>query len=222
MQFPDARTVGAALLALAMVACGKAQPPAPDTTTLGAANEAATAAGRAPLTDARGRPIPVLQLPAGTRAELARVGDEAAVAVWVQGGNPVAASYAPATGWSPPQPLETIHGEASDAQLAANGRGQALALWRHTVGNIRSLRYSRYEAGTGWSVPDVMPGALPQPPGTGAAPELRMDGDGNAFARWRSGFDASQEQSSRFQPGQGWTRAASEPRAAASAPAQSR
>jgi hypothetical protein len=172
--------------------------------------------------DTSGLPQPAL--PASTTARLVRSGPDTGLAVWVQDGHAVAASYAAASGWSQPQPLEQIYGQASDAQLASNGHGAAIALWRHTVGNIESLRFSRFDAATGWSEPDVMPGALPRPrpasaaPGREAAgaPRLRMDADGNAFAEWPSGFDAQATQTARYVAGQGWSRALSEPVASAS------
>src|SRR5690606_19381360 len=86
--------------------------------------------------------------------------------------------------------------------------------WQHTVGKIHSLRFSRYEAGTGWSVPDVVPGALPRPPGQAVPPQLRMDAAGHAYARWPSGFDENEMQAARFVAGQGWGRVVSEPTSA--------
>ncbi|HEY8359885.1 MAG TPA: hypothetical protein VIL30_20710, partial [Ramlibacter sp.] len=114
---------------------------------------------------------------------------------------------------------------ASKPQLAGNGQGVALAVWQHTVGSIQSLRFSRYDSTSGWSVPDVMPGALPRPPsrlpqGAAAAPQLHMDAQGNAFAQWPSGFADNEVQTARYVAGQGWTRALSEP-VTATAPAGS-
>lgn len=213
------------LFALALAACGERQSPvtqtvsgAPDnqTAVLGGNGSGAQAAASGPLTDEAGRTIPVPPLPRGTRAQLVRSAADAALAVWVQEGTVLAASYAAASGWSAPAPLEDIHGEASEPQIASNGKGVALALWRHTVGNIDSLRFSRFDASTGWSVPDVMPGALPRARGesaaaAGQAPQLHMDGQGNAFAQWPSGFDPHEVQTARYTAGQGWTRALSEP-----------
>lgn len=221
--------VVALLVALALAACGDAQPPVSQTVSsapgdptavLGGTSSGAQAAASGPLTDASGRTIPVLRLPRGTQAQLVRSSADAALAVWVQEGSVVAASYAAGSGWSAPVPLEDIHGEASAAQIASNGKGVALALWRHTVGNIESLRFSRFDATAGWSVPDVMPGALPRPRGEGAAaageaPQLHMDAQGNAFAQWASGFDADEVQTARYTAGQGWARAVSEPAAGA-------
>lgn len=161
------------------------------------------------LTDARGREIPQPRLPAGAQGRVVRAGEDKAVAVWIQDHQPVASTYAPTGGWSPPQPLEGLFGEASDAQLVANATGSAMAVWRHTVGSIQSLRFSRFEPVAGWSVPDVMPGALPRPPGQATPPRLEMDAAGNVTAQWPSGFDERETQVSRYIAGQGWSRAIS-------------
>ncbi len=172
------------------------------------------------VTDAAGKPVPEPKTPLGVKPRMVRAADDAVLALWVQDDHVVAARYADGA-WSPPQPLEEIFGEAGDAQLATNGRGSAVAVWRHTVGNIQSLRFSRYESGH-WSTPDVLPGALPRPPGDKAGSlTLEMDDDGNVVAEWPSGFNAQEVQTARFVPGQGWSPATSEPVAAAPAAAPS-
>lgn len=233
MQFPGAIHAFALLLAAALAGCRDAEPPVPPTVSTQPGHPTAVLGGQgggpqagAALVDAAGRAIPPPTLPRGTTAQLVRSGPDSALAVWVQDGRVVTATYAPASGWGPARPLEEIHGRASDPQIASNGQGVALALWRHTVGNIRSLRFSRFEAASGWSVPDVMPGALPRPAAgreqagaDGHAPQLHMDAQGNAFAQWPSGFDAGEVQTARYVAGHGWTRALSEPvTAAAPAP----
>jgi hypothetical protein len=146
-------------------------------------------------------------VPRTATAAVVRTGPDAALAVWLQDGNVVAASYTKAGGWAAAQPLEDIYGEDSDAQLASNGQGTAMAVWRHTVGSIESLRYSRFDS-AGWSVPDVMPGALPQPRTVrGAAPRLQMDAQGHVVAEWTSGFDPKEAQTAHYVPGQGWSHA---------------
>lgn len=200
----------------ALAGCGDAAPPSPSTAVLGGTGSGPRAAASAPITDSAGNVIPAPALPRNAAAQMVRSGPDTALAAWVQDDHVVVASYAPATGWSAPAPLEDIHGESSRPQLASNGRGAALAIWQHTVGTIQSLRFSRFDAASGWSVPDVMPGALPRPPdqqakGADGAPQLHMDPQGNAFAQWPSGFDPNEVQTARFVPGTGWTRALSEP-----------
>lgn len=216
MKFPGAILV---VLVAALAACKDAPPSAPsNTAVLGGFGSGPKSSAQGQLTDAAGQPIPAPAAPRGTQPKVVRAGADAPLALWLQDGNVVSSTYAAGTGWSAPQPLEDIHGEASDPQLAADGRGSAMAIWRHTVGNIQSLRYSRFDA-SGWSVPDVMPGALPRPrQGADAAPQLHMDEQGRAFAEWPSGFNEQESQSATYVPGQGWGRAQSAPLASAGRP----
>jgi len=212
------------LVAAALAGCRDGNVNRNSTAVLGGQAQQGPAAPAMPaLTDAQGRPIPAPPAPAGTQAQAVRSGDASALAVWVAGGHVQAASWTPATGWSAPQPLEQIHGEPGDVQLVSNGQGQAMALWHHRVGNIHSLRFSRLDA-NGWSQPDVLPGAMPRPAVAGSppgesAPQLQMDAQGVVEARWPSGFRAGEDQSARFTPGAGWTRAVTVP--VASAPSAS-
>ena len=214
---------GAALLVLAGLALAgcRDRPADTDTTVLGGAGRAParTQPGQA---DAQGLAIPVPPAPVGVPAQVVRSGDASALALWVQDGHVVAAAFARPGGWSKPAPLEEIYGVASDPQLASSGRGAAMAVWRHTVGTIQSLRFSRFDTASGWTAPDVLPGALPRPHAEAAvphddAPRLAMDAEGNVTARWASGFAAGEDQVARYTPGQGWSRALSEPVAAAPA-----
>lgn len=160
------------------------------------------------------QPIPPPPAPANVQPQVVRTGDAAAVAIWLAEGNVIATTWTADRGWTPAQPLEQIYGSSSDARLAGNG-GSAMAVWHHTVGNIHSLRYSRFD-GSAWSPPDVLPGALPRPAVTGTppgqeAPRLQMDEAGNVLAQWPSGFHANEMQVARYRVGQGWSGAASEP-----------
>jgi hypothetical protein len=187
---------------------------------------AAVMGGSAPPAEgslADAEPIPPPPAPAAAQPQVARTGDEAAVAVWLEGGTVQASAWTRGGGWTPAKPLEQIYGESSDARVAGNGRGSAMAVWHHTVGNIHSLRYSRFD-GSAWTRPDVLPGALPRPAVSGTppgkeAPRLEMDEAGNVLAQWPSGFRANEMQVARYRVGQGWSGAASEP--VASVPAAS-
>ncbi|HEX7890044.1 MAG TPA: hypothetical protein VF522_11855 [Ramlibacter sp.] len=213
MRFPALLLAVAAALA----ACDRGAP-AHDTSVLGARGPAQAPGGVAsPLTDARGRAIPAPPAPATARVQAVRSGEEAALALWLQDGRVMASSWTRDGGWTPARALEEIYGQASDPQLASNGQGQAMAVWRHTVGKIESLRFSHHGQ-DGWTAPDVMPGALPRPDdrtGTRDAPRLRMDAQGDVVAEWASGFQANESQTARWTGSEGWSRAASEPAAPA-------
>jgi hypothetical protein len=178
-----------------------------DTAVLGGSGQANPPAAPASV------PGPVV--PRNATPDIAITGLSRAVAVWEQDGLVMASRYDMTSGWSTPEPLERIGGEASSAKVASNGRGFAMAIWRHSVGRIDSLRFSRYDESRGWSTPDVMPGALPRPRQPGktaggkveqAAPRIEVDAHGNVRAQWPSGFDDAQVQVSTFVRGEGWAR----------------
>jgi hypothetical protein len=143
---PRMRWAALAPAILLLAACGDAPAPSAvsthsnDTTVLGSASGPQGAP--ASLRDASGRAVPAPSLPPDTTAQIALTGPDTALALWVEDGRAVTAAWNPGFGWSAPQALERIFGQASDVQLASNGRGEAMALWRHTVGNIESLRFS--------------------------------------------------------------------------------
>jgi hypothetical protein len=211
------RIRGAALLAaaLALAGCRDAQVEGKHTAVLGNSTPALPT-----LTDGSGQQIPAPPAPANAQAQVARTGDDSALAVWLQEGHLVASSWTRASGWSAAHPLERIYGDASAPQLASNGKGVAMAVWHQRVGNIHSLRFSRFDAATGWSAPDVLPGAFPRPSAAGSppaqyAPQLQMDAQGNVAAQWPSGFRADEMQAARYSAAEGWSRAASAPAAPA-------
>lgn len=218
------RSAAALLLVAGLALAGCRERPASSNTAVLGGYGQPPARTEPALTDAHGQPIPPPPAPSGTQAQVVRSGDEAALALWVKDGRVVTSAFARPGGWGEARPLEEIYGQASDPQVASNARGAALAVWRHTVGTIQSLRFSRFDAASGWTAPDVLPGALPRPHAEGAArhddaPRLAMDAEGNVTARWASGFAATEEQVARYTPGEGWSRPLSEPVAAAPATA---
>lgn len=213
------RSLALLLLAAALAACSDEVHETNETTKVlggfgphGSANPA--------LSDSGGRRIPLPPAPSGTAAQVTPAGEDSALAVWVTDNHVVGSRWQRDVGWSAPEPLERIYGESREVQLVGNGH-LAMAVWQHRVGNIHSLRFSRFD-GTAWSLPDVLPGALPRPAAAGAppgmeAPHLAMDDQGNVLARWPSGFHAGQEQVARYAPGTGWSAATNEPLASAPA-----
>lgn len=209
MQFERAVLALAAAAAAALAGCGDAGRSGGPTSVMGGSDGKARTEALPAISDVRGRPIPAPGAPANASVQVVPAGD-GALAVWIQDGDPMAAAYDAPTGWSAPRALEQLHGAATDPQVAANPEGAGMAVWRHTVGSIQSLRFSRFDPAAGWSVPDVMPGALPRPPGQASPVQLQMDAAGNVTAQWPSGFDAGETQVSRYTAGQGWSAAVSE------------
>lgn len=190
--------VGAAVIGWRYYEIGRPQPASPDqasnTTVLGSSGHNVTHAG----------PIPPPPVPRGSSVATSSIGSRGAVAVWLQNDDVFAATYQPESGWGDIRKMEEIMGGASDLQLAGNGQA-AMAVWRHSLGNIESLRYSRFEPATGWSAPDVVAGVLPRRSSATARPRLQIDGSGQVTLEWPSRFADQPMQAARFDPGKGWS-----------------
>jgi hypothetical protein len=149
--------------------------------------------------------LPRPPAPANSHVATTALDDGQQLAIWTQDGHVYGARYAASTGWTDAHALEQILGEAGDVQLAGNGRGEAIAVWRHTLGQIDSLRFARFDGTQGWSAPDVVPGVLPRHGASGAAPQLQVDAQGHATLQWPSAFGRGTMQVSRFDPAAGWS-----------------
>ena len=149
--------------------------------------------------------FPAPPAPNGSEVDIAPLPSGAALAVWPQGGQVHGARFTPAAGWSAAQPLETIRGEVNDLELAGNDKGDAMAVWRHTLGDIQSLRFSRWTPDAGWAPPDVIPGVLPRRLNSGVRPRLMMDTAGGVTLQWPSGFGGTSAQVTRYETGRGWS-----------------
>ncbi|MFZ5593489.1 MAG: Ig-like domain-containing protein [Pseudomonadota bacterium] len=112
-----------------------------------------------------------------------------AIAVWQQfdgtAGNIYANRYVAGLGWGVAQVLETAAGVASDPQVAMDGAGNAIAVWRqlHTVNNINrySIYANRHAAGA-WGSATLVEN---DNNGDADAPQIASDPAGNAIAVWR-------------------------------------
>jgi hypothetical protein len=150
------------------------------------------------------RSFPAPPAPKGADVEVVPQPSGQALAVWSQEGTVHGARFAGGR-WTDAKALEEIRGEVSDLELAGNDAGAAMAVWRHTVGEIQSLRYARWSPESGWAAPDVIPGVLPRRLNSGARPSLMMDETGNVTLQWPSGFGGTSAQVTRFEAGRGWT-----------------
>lgn len=142
--------------------------------------------------------------PRGAEVEIVGSGPGQAVAIWTQEGRVHAGRYATGAGWTDLRTIDDIPGETSDLELTGNG-SRAMAVWRHTLGEIQSLRYAVWDEGKGWATADVVPGVLPRRLNSGVHPNLIMDGYGNVTLQWPSGFGGTSAQVTRFEAGRGWS-----------------
>jgi uncharacterized membrane protein len=201
------RSIGAAAVVLAVAAtawhfhaarpaAAPANPHASNTAVLGSYGQSAPAPGSA---------LPRPPAPGRTSVVTAPLDQRQSLAVWSQAGHVYAARFAPETGWTDVHALEEIGGEATELQLAGNGRGVAMAVWHHTLGQIQSLRFARFEPDAGWSAPDVVPGVLPRTASIASRPRLTLDEAGDATLQWPSAFAGTPMQVSRFDAASGWS-----------------
>jgi hypothetical protein len=111
--------------------------------------------------------------------------------------------FTPGTGWGTPQLIEANNaGDASQAQVAVNASGQALAVWQHSDGTLTNIMSNRYVPGTGWGAPQLLETAS----GDATLPRVGIDPQGNGYAIWEQGVGTSTNvYMSRFDASSGWT-----------------
>jgi hypothetical protein len=136
---------------------------------------------------------PVNVSPAGIQAATPRIaidGSGNVVAVWRLldiGGTIIQSSrlVAGGVGWSTPEQLSVFSetGTSSDnPQVAANGSGNAVAVWQQGNGSNNIIRFSQStDGGANWSEPTDL-SELGQ---SAIHPEVVVDASGNAVALWR-------------------------------------
>lgn len=119
----------------------------------------------------------------GPKVALDAAGD--AVTVWNQsagGYSIVQATVRPAGGlWSPPESLSAAGQNAYEQQVAVDGAGNAVAVWRRWNGANWLVQSAVRPTGGAWSAPHDL-----SAPGQDAlAPEVALDAAGNAVAVWQ-------------------------------------
>ena len=106
-------------------------------------------------------------------------------------------------GWGAPVSLDdaSVNPQiAVSPKIAVDESGNAIAVW-HTDGNLGIILWtSRYEAGTGWGIPQNPLIALAHDP------QIAMDARGNALAVWQdeTGFPEDGIWVYRYVAGTGW------------------
>ncbi len=121
-------------------------------------------------------------------------------AVTGQDGLPLSADYnwsftTVGPGWGTAVRIESGEGIASDAQIAFDGNGNAVAVWRRGTSSFVGASgiddiWSSYFDGGKWSPPSMISNGLQ----TGSEPQVAMNSAGQAVAVWRQedgagGFD---------------------------------
>lgn len=107
----------------------------------------------------------------------------------------------PASGWGTPVALETAMEIVSQVDVAMDGLGNAVAVWRMPDAGVGSIWSNRFVLGTGWGAAEL----LELDTGTASRPGIALDADGDGVAVWIQ-FDGIRNNlwASRYAPGVGW------------------
>ncbi len=140
--------------------------------------------------------------------QIAIDGNGNALAVWKQWDGLIVYNiwsnrYTAGTGWGSAQLIETDSaGSAGNPQIAFDGSGNALAVWKQSDGTRDNIWSNRYVAGTGWGSAQLIE---TDNAGDGRRPQIAFDGNGNALAVWEQ-FDGTRDNvwSNRYVSGTGW------------------
>jgi hypothetical protein len=128
-----------------------------------------------------------------------------AIATWSQsdGANYriYANRYSATTGWGTEQAIDIGGRDAWESEVAFDGAGNAIAVWRNYDGTVHDLYTSRYVPGTGWTTAQLLEVGT----GNAYAPHIKFDASGNAIAIWRQDDGtAASINVARYVAGTGW------------------
>jgi len=110
-----------------------------------------------------------------------------AIAVWSQLAgvreNIWASHYTVDDGWSEPVVIEldSIGGTASSPEIAVNGEGKAVAVWREYNGDRENIWANTFDPVEGWDSAKM----LEMNPGAAGHPHAGIDAAGNAYVVWQ-------------------------------------
>jgi hypothetical protein len=135
--------------------------------------------------------------------------DGNAIAVWFQfdgaRNNIWSNRYVVGVGWGDAQLIETDDANAEHPQVAMNGEGDAVAVWRQFDGYHNNIWSNRYVVGDGWGDALIIGLDPIMPAGDADWPQVAMDGDGNAVAVWQVWMGTQQSiWSNQYVVGAGW------------------
>jgi hypothetical protein len=109
-----------------------------------------------------------------------------ALAVWYQHDgtryNIWSNRYTAGASWGTPQLIETDDaGDATNARIAFDAQGNALAIWTQSDGTRNNIWSNRYSADAGWGMAQLIESNLGNASGT---PQIAVEANGNALAIW--------------------------------------
>ncbi|MFA9462174.1 DUF7151 family protein [Thiohalorhabdus sp. Cl-TMA] len=129
-----------------------------------------------------------------------------AIAVWEQSDgtrdNIWANRYVAGSGWGEPERIEANDNAASEVQVAVNGGGHAVAVWKQSDGTQPSIWANHYDPDSGWGAAEKVES---RDAGWAANPQVALEDSGAAMAVWAQD-DGNREniRANRYEPGIGW------------------
>lgn len=152
-----------------------------------------------------------------TAFKMAAASDGSVMAVWVASDGTTSSiyanRYASSTGWGTPVLVESSAMPADSPQLAGDGAGNFIAVWRQAWKTVNGTLYgiysNRYTAGSGWSSTSsvVYLDSANTSVTANADPIVVMNASGHAFAIWSVydwNWNHNSVRSNRYVPGTGW------------------
>jgi hypothetical protein len=149
--------------------------------------------------------------------KMAAASDGSVMAVWVASDGTTSSIYsnhfASSTGWGKPVLIESSTMPADSPQLAGDGAGNYIAVWRQAWKTVNGTLYgiysNRYTAGSGWSSTSsvVYLDTANTSVTANADPMVVMNASGHAFAIWSVydwNWNHNSVRSNRYTPGSGW------------------
>jgi hypothetical protein len=104
--------------------------------------------------------------------------------------------------WANAEPVEfESQGNADSPQVAMDGGGNALVVWRQAEGALHHVWANRYVPGTGWGSSQRLDGLT----GDAARPSLSVHSGGEGLVLWSSTEGGlARVEANRYVPGTGW------------------
>jgi hypothetical protein len=111
--------------------------------------------------------------------------------------------YVAGVGWGTIQLIETDNaGNADYPQIAMDGSGNAIAVWKQSDGTRTNIWANRYVVGSGWGTAQLIE---TDNAGNADYPQIAMDGSGNATVVWtQSDGTRTNIWAIRYVAGSGW------------------
>ncbi|MBU1158324.1 MAG: hypothetical protein KKE24_03185 [Candidatus Thermoplasmatota archaeon] len=143
----------------------------------------------------------------GVRPSVATDGEDNMIAVWTQFDsyhvNVTASRYVQGEGWGPTEIIgDDYPGNPSYPQIAMDGKGNAVVVWKVWASPIYEAWANEYKIGEGWGTAHLVEDVYD---GTAGNPRIAMDEGGNATVVWQEliGTTASLL-ACRYVAGDGW------------------